>query len=1006
MGVRILAVVAFLFSSATAFAQTPAAQTPSVQIPAVQIPAPQTTASLGADAQAPAAAYIGKPIVEVRILSEGRPIEDPAAAALIETRVGQPLSMTAVRESITHLFGLGRFQDVRVDASDVPGGVLLQYDLIPLHSVQRVDFRLAPGVAAGGKAKGLGLDKDLLRHTMANRFGATPPVGRANEAARTIEQLYRDHGYLRAVVRPVASEEHNPDRTLLVFDIDPGPRANIGTVQIEGTPAEGRDAFLKSVRAVSSTPYEPIEITSGLSSYVQKVRKKGRYEATASFRPRPSADGAVVDLTIFVQIGRLVTIAFRGDPLARDRQTDLVPLAREGTVDEDLIEDAVLRIKRYLNEQGYWKADATVTREEAEGRLTIVFTIRSGAQYRVSDGVEVQGNKSLPFEQLRPALVKLQANDIYVASNLSGAVNAIAGQYQRLGYAQAKINGAENELNPPTPGQGLVKPLITITEGPLTVVGSVAFEGAVNIPEAQLRPLLTSVPGSPYYEPRIVADRDKVMLEYRNLGFESVNVVVEPALANDGRQADLRFKITEGPQTIVDHILIVGNSRTDERVIKRELLLQEGKPLGLEDVAESQRRLSALGLFRRFRIEELAHGGASKKDVLITVEEAAARTFSYGGGAEASRRLIARADGSAEERLDLAPRGFIDVGFRNLGGRNRSVDVYSRVALHPATTDSESTGTTGVGFSEYRLVGTYREPRALGLNADLALTAAVEQGNRSTFDFARKGVTAELARRLAPGLRVSGRYSFSTTRTFNEQLSEADQARIDRIFPQVRLSSFAGAISRDTRDDVLDPSKGAFVSGEGSIAARALGGQVGFVKSYVQGFWFRRLPVRERVIFAGRLAMGLADGFPREVPPSTPGGEPETVADLPASERFFAGGDTTIRGFALDTVGAPNTISPAGFPKGGNALVLVNAELRFPVWRDLGAAVFTDGGNVFNRLSDVNLGELRGSAGFGVRYRSPIGPIRFDVGFKLERRVVAGRLEPAQAFHFSIGQAF
>jgi outer membrane protein assembly complex protein YaeT len=986
MGVRLLAGLAFLCASATAFAQAPAVQMPAVQ--------------------PPAAAYIGKPIVEVRILSEGRPIEDPAAAALIETRPGQPLSMLAVRGSITHLFGLGRFQDVRVDASDVPGGVLLQYDLIPLHSVQRVDFRLAPGVAGGGRAKGLGLDEDLLRHTMTNRFGTTPPVGRANEVARTLEQLYRDHGYLRAVVQPVATEEHNPDRTLLAFTIDPGPRANIGTVQIEGTPAEGRDAFLKSVHAVASTPYEPTEITAGLSSYVQKIRKKGRYEASASFRPRPSADGTVVDLTIFVQIGRLVTIAYRGDPLPRDRLADLVPLAREGKVDEDLIEDAILRIKRYLNQEGYWKADATVEREEAEGRLTIVFTIRRGAQYRVSEGVEVQGNRSLPIEQLRPALVKLQANDIYAASNLSAAVNAIAGQYQRLGYAQTKINGAENELNPPAPGQGLVKPIIIINEGPLTVVGSVAFEGATNIPEGQLRPLITSLPGTPYYEPRIADDRDKIMLEYRNRGFESVNVVVKPTLANDARQADLTFQITEGPQTIIDHILIVGNSRTDERVIKRELLLQEGKPLGLEDIAESQRRLSALGLFRRFRIEELAHGGASKKDVLITVEEAAARTFSYGGGAEANRRLIARADGSAEERLDLAPRGFIDVGFRNLGGRNRSVDLYSRVALHPATTDSESTGTTGVGFSEYRLVGTYREPRALGLNADLALTAAVEQGNRSTFDFARKGVTAELARRLAPGVRVSGRYSFNTTRTFNEQLSLADRARIDRIFSPVRLSSFAGAISRDTRDDVLDPSKGAFVSGEGSIAARALGGQVGFVKSYVQGFWFHRLPVRKRVIFAGRAAMGLADGFPRVVAASAPGGEPETLEDLPASERFFAGGDTTIRGFALDSVGAPNTISPAGFPKGGNALVLLNAELRFPVWRDLGAAVFTDGGNVFNRLSDVDLGALRGSAGFGVRYRSPIGPIRFDVGFKLDRRVVAGRLEPAQAFHFSIGQAF
>jgi outer membrane protein insertion porin family len=973
--------VLLLTLAARAFAQAPS--------PA---PAPHT-----------AAAYIGKPVVEVRLLSEERPIEDPAAAALIETRVGQPLSMAAVRESITHLFGLGRFQDVRVDASDVPGGVLLKYDLIPLHSVQRVDFRVDRG-AAPGKAGDLGLDEGLLRRTMTNRFGASPPVGRAPEVARTLEQLYHDHGYLRASVHPVATEEHDPDRTLLAFDIDPGPRAVIGTVQIEGAPAGARDPFLKSVHAVPATPYEPIEIAEGLSGYVDKLHRSGRYEAAASFRSRPSPDAAVVDLTIFLQIGRVVTIAYRGDPIPRDRLAELVPLAREGSVDEDRIEDSVQRIKRYLNQQGYWKADATVAREEGESTLAIVFTIRRGAQYRVSEGVEVTGNRSVSIEQLRPALVKLQANDVFVESNLAAAVSAIAGQYQRLGYAQVKVNAAANELNPPAAGQGLVRPVITINEGPLTVVGNVTFEGAANISADELRPLVTSLPGAPYFEPRITADRDAVVLEYRNRGFESVNVVVVPALSNDGRRADLAFKINEGQQTIIDHILIIGNTRTDQRVIKRELLLQEGKPLGLEDIAESQRRLGALGLFRRFRIEELAHGSASTKDVLVTVEEAAARTFSYGGGLEATRRLTEGPDGSAEERLDIAPRGFIDVGFRNIGGKNRSIDVYSRVALHPDTSGAGTTGTTGVGFSEYRFVSTYREPRAIGLNADVALTAAIEQGSRSTFDFARKGVNAEIARRLAPGVRGSARYSFGTTRTFNERLSLADQARIDRIFPQVRLSAFAGAISRDTRNDVLDPERGTFVSGEGSIAARGLGGQVGFLKSYVQGFWFHRLPVHTRAIFAGRVAIGLADGFPRVV--TNAEGQEEVVEELPASERFFAGGDTTIRGFALDTAGAPNTISTTGFPKGGNAVLLLNGELRLPVWRDLGAAVFLDGGNVFDRVTELDLGELRGSAGFGIRYRSPIGPIRFDVGFKLDRRTVAGRLEPGQAFHFSIGQAF
>lgn len=949
---------------------------------------------------APAAPYIGKTIVEVQLLSEGRPVVDAAAGDLIETRAGQPLSMAAVRESITHLFGLGRFQDVRVDATDVPGGVQVRYDLVPLHTVQRVDFR--SGAAAGSKGKDLGLDASLLRRTMMNRFGASPPVGRAQEVARTLEQLYADYGFLRASVRPVATEEHDPDRTLLAFEIAPGPRARIGTVQIEGTPGQAREAFLAGLEVAPGDPYRPLRLAAALSNYVQRQQRSGRYEATASYRARPSPDDTVVDLTIFVQTGRLVTVAYLGDPIPRDRLAELVPLAREGSVSEDILEDSVQRIKRYLNQQGYWKADATVERNEGEGTLAIVFTIRRGAQYRVAGGAEVQGNGSVPIEQLRPALVNLEENDIFVEAGLGAAVSAIAGQYQRLGYAQAKVNGAANELNPPERDQGLVRPVIVIHEGPLTLVGDVTFEGAASITGDQLRPLTTSVPGTPYYEPRIASDRERVVLEYRNRGYESVNVVVVPTLSADGRRASLTFRINEGPQTVIDHILIIGNTRTDQRVIRRELLIEEGKPLGLEDVAESQRRLGALGLFRRFRIEELAHGTSAAKDVLITVEEAAATTFSYGGGLEVTRLLVQTGGGGARERLDFAPRGFVDMGIRNIGGKNRSIGVYSRLALHPESpTPEEDRG--GFGFSEYRFVTTFREPRAIGVNADLALTAAVEQGIRSTFNFARKGVNAEVARRLAPGVRASARYSLGTTRTFDERLDPENQARIDRIFPQVRLSGFAGAISRDTRDDVLNPERGTFVSGEGSVAARALGGQVGFLKSYVQGFWFRRLPARTRAVFATRIAVGLGGHVTTGADSEAQGA---TLEDLPASERFFAGGDTTIRGFALDTAGAPETISEEGFPKGGNALLLLNGEVRVPIWGDLGAAVFVDGGNVFRRVGEVDLAELRGSAGFGVRYQSPIGPIRFDLGFKLDRRSIGGRLEPGHALHFSIGQAF
>jgi outer membrane translocation and assembly module TamA len=161
----------------------------------------------------------------------------------------------------------------------------------------------------------------------------------------------------------------------------------------------------------------------------------------------------------------------------------------------------------------------------------------------------------------------------------------------------------------------------------------------------------------------------------------------------------------------------------------------------------------------------------------------------------------------------------------------------------------------------------------------------------------------------------------------------------------------------------------------------------------------------------------MASGFARTVtvtdesgvPVLDPDGQPHTevVKDLPASERFFAGGDTTVRGFALDQLGTPETLDQDGFALGGNALLILNAELRIPVRGSIGVVGFLDAGNVFSRTTEIELGELRSAAGFGVRYRSPVGPIRIDLGFKLGRReVVPGVLETPTALHISLGQAF
>ncbi len=640
----------------------------------------------------PAAAFIGRTVTGVHLVSEGRPLDDAGLLDLIETRVGRPLSMTDVRESISHLFSLGRFEDILVDASSSPGGVALRYNLVPVHRVSRVELRGNLGVSQG-----------TVRRMIDDRFGPTPPAGRAADVASVLErQFYPDHGYMRARVTAEPVVTHDPERTVLTFRIDAGPHAVIRDVVIAGDLTEGRAPFQQRVHAAKGDPYDPTRIRNGLNEYVQKLKKNGRYEAAATFVPKVSDDGAGVDLRFDVQPGPVVSVVFRGDSLPPETVKELVPIEREGSIDRDLLEDSTRRITDYLNAQGYWKATATVDRDEESG--TVVFTVHKGLLYRVAPGgVQIEGNRQLTLDQLRPRLERLQADAIFTAANLTAAVAGIASDYARRGFAWVKVDSAANELNPTAAGLGQVKPVIAIEEGPLTYIGDIAFEGNDHLSREKLRQVVTLSSHEPYYEPDVAVSRDAVQLAYLNAGFASANVVVKPVVSEDRTRADLHFQITEGPQTIVNHVIIVGNVRTDPQIIRRELQLKPGSPLGLEDKLESRRRLGALGLFRRISIEELPPGADGRRDVVVTVEEAAATTLGYGGGLEITRRLTSTApDQKAQQQFDFGPRGFFDVGRRNIAGKNRSVNLFTRLALRPKNgTSTSSTNTGGFGFVEY-----------------------------------------------------------------------------------------------------------------------------------------------------------------------------------------------------------------------------------------------------------------------------------------------------------------
>jgi outer membrane protein insertion porin family len=955
------------------------------------------------------------PVAQVQIEQEGRFVDEPAIRALIETTPGELLSMRDVRETISHLASLNRFEDVQVLQETVGAGVRLRYVLYPLHPVDRIEFRGELGVSEGE-----------VRQAVTDRFGAAPDADRAGVVAEAIVAFYRDRGYASARVTPQIDATHNPDRATMTFAILAGRQARIGRIDVEQVDG-GRPLVAPGALEVGAgDPYDNTAILAELDRQLAELRALGYYEARA-FHTAFIEPAGTASVRITIDPGPLVSVVFAGDPLPEADRERLVPVQAEGTADEDLLEDSSVGIGEYWRDRGYQDASATYARTESAGRLTITFTIARGLRY-VVDAVRVQGVEAVSSDTI-VELLRVEQGRPFVVADAGATAAAIRGAYRARGYSSVTVLVTVVEPSGEIVTSDADRPVdlvFTVTEGPRTTVDSVAFDGVTVFAVDELEGLITMTPGRPYAEVDVARDRDEVDLAYRNLGYDNVMIEATVALVQDNARAEILFAVSEGDQVLVDRVIVVGNQRTSIEIIERELLLQPGQPLGYSARIESQQRLIALGLFRRVVIDEVRHGDEPRRDVLVRVDEVPPTTIGFGGGIEGGTRLRPTGDGGqAEERFEVAPRGFFEVGRRNLWGKNRAINLFARASLRSRDRTLLDTVTpTGVavaegvyGFNEYRLFGTYREPRVFNTRADLLVTGIFDQAIRSSFNFISREVRVETGLRVGQRVSLATRYAYRQTRLFDERFTEDEKPLIDRVFPEVGISKFSVSAIRDTRDDVIDPDNGLLLVMDGDVAPRALGSQVGFAKTFLQGFWFRRVPAPRRIVIAIGARVGIAHGFRRlKVRTNVDGdalteadGSPivDVVQDLPASERFFAGGESTVRGFALDRLGTDATISASGFPTGGNGLVVLNAELRTAVIGGIGAVGFVDAGNVFPRAADLRFARLRVAAGFGLRYQSPVGPIRIDLGFKLDRRELAqGRLERRSVLHISLGQAF
>jgi outer membrane protein assembly factor BamA len=402
----------------------------------------------------------------------------------------------------------------------------------------------------------------------------------------------------------------------------------------------------------------------------------------------------------------------------------------------------------------------------------------------------------------------------------------------------------------------------------------------------------------------------------------------------------------------VDRVVVAGLDVTREKVVRRELQVTPGQPLRAGALVESQRRLATLSTFSGAALSEISDGG-ERSTVLVSLEEGPRTTFGYGLG-YSERELL---------------RGSVEVTRRNLFGLDRSLSLYARGS-----------------FRGNRFLATYREPWFLGQKREVFLTAFHEEENRDTFDFRRNGGLLQTGRSLGGKVNLILRWLYQQTDVYK---LEVPIDEIDREFRDYAVSGPSASILRDTRDDPLEPTRGTFLGADGQLSLAPLGG-ASYVKGFLQATMLERLA--PRTLFVASARIGLARTF-----------GPEQPLLIPLPERFFAGGDYGPRGFRTDGVGpvllaSNDTVTPTG----GNALILGGAELRFDASRFLSLAAFTDTGNVYPLVAEISLGGLRWSAGLGVRYKTALGPIRVDWGYKLNRR--SG--ESPSRFHFTIGHAF
>ena len=544
-------------------------------------------------------------------------------------------------------------------------------------------------------------------------------------------------------------------------------------IEVVGTPTVSRPELLRRLGLAPGAPYQPDALTT--RHRIDTSTGGGRPATTRPSGGRhPAADDdRVANLTLAVTPGPHVRVVFTGDPLA------VGPAARTWcrSSRKDRSTKTCSRTRPIGSRIAFAARGIATPRLRTRGsnRRRAADYIRRATRARniASNGSRSRGNRSVPIGRLEPAL-RLRDGAPFFRGQLDADRRRFKDLYRGRGFAAVRVQKRTQEPERAASGRCAGRPScvrIGIIEGRADGRRQRADRGQRvgrrrrrwAGPRSAARASLPRCAGS--------ADRDAIQLAYANRGYQVGHRRRAAGFSADRTQANPVFVVREGPRIFVDHVLIAGNVRTSSETIERELRLKPGDPLSLAAVEESQRRLAALQLFRRApRFPSSAHGDETTRDLLVTVEEAPPTTLEEGGGVEGRLRVVPATPAAGRREVRGRPAGVHQVARRNLFGKNRSVNLFASVSLHPPKSGvGIEASTIGYGFPEYRVLGTFHEPRLFSTAVDAVVTGGFEQQIRSSFNFARRERHAPRWRDEYGAHSASAPPTSSSTRTVRRQ---------------------------------------------------------------------------------------------------------------------------------------------------------------------------------------------------------------------------------------------